>query len=123
MTTRKKYTDAKWTFIRDYEEQAPELADFFVRLRVHEATLQLEDYGMAAGDIRRLEDESGDGQRMSAEDAVHFLNQKFFAEEVSLVHNSGLRKRSEAAWRMYRLLWAAYRIGRIVGRLSRWVRR
>ncbi len=123
MTTRKKYTDAQWAFIRDYEEQARELADFFVRLRVHEATLQLEDYGMAAEDIRRLEDESGDGQRMSAEDAVHFVNQKFFAEEVSLVHNSGLRKRSEAAWRMYRLLWVAYGIGRIVGRLSRWVRR
>ncbi len=123
MTTRKKYTDAQWAFIRDYEEQAPELADFFVRLRAHEATLQLEDYGMAAEDIRRLEDESGDGQRMSAEDAVQFLNQKFFAEEVSLVHNSGLRKRSEAAWRMYRLLWVAYGIGRIVGRLSRWVRR
>ena len=123
MITRKKYTDAQWAFIRDYEEQSPELADFLVRLRAHEATLQLEDYGMAAEDIRRLEDESGEGQRMSAEDAVHFLNQKFFAEEVSLVHNSGLRIRSEAAWRMYRLLWAAYRIGRIVGRLSRWVRR
>ena len=119
----KIYTDTQWAFIRDYEEQAPELADFFVRLRAHEATLQLADYGMAAEDIRRIEDESGDGQRMSAEDAVQFLNQKFFAEEVSLVHNSGLRARSEAAWRMYRLLWVAYGIGRIVGRLSRWVRR
>lgn len=99
MTTTKKYTDAQWEFIRDFELADPTFAEFMARRKEHKAKEFQPDCGMTPTDIRRAEQDMGDGSRLSAYDLWEIISLNHEVEHDELLHTNGLRARSEAAWR------------------------
>ena len=99
MTTTKKYTDQQWKFIRDFELADSTFSEFMTRYEEHRAKQFQPDCGMTRDDIRRLEHDSGDSRRLSADDAWEIIDLNHEIEHHELLHTDGLRARSEAAWR------------------------
>jgi len=101
MSLDKKYTDEQWAFIKAYEERDPVFAEFLARCKEHKAKLSQPDFGMTPADIRKMEQDMGDGYRLSAETVWDIINGNFISEETYILHwDYKLRERSEAAWRV-----------------------
>ena len=99
MSTTKKYTDEQWGFIKAYEARDPVFAEFLTRYKEHQAKYRQPDCDMTPADIRRLEQDMGDGRRLSADDAWGIIDFNLLVEQDELLHSDDLRKRAEAAWR------------------------
>lgn len=99
MTTTKKYSDAQWEFIRDFELADSAFAEFMTRYKEHRAKQFQPNCAMSHDDIRRMEKDMADGRPLSADDAWEIINLNHEVEHHELLHTDGLRARSEAAWR------------------------
>ncbi len=99
MSTTKKYTDEHSAFIRDLELTDPTLAELMIRVRAHDAKWDQPMYGMTRINIREMEKDLSDDERISAQEAWVLIRTKLEIERLNLLYGlCRVHDRSEAAW-------------------------